>query len=160
MLTKLGGKPGAGQRKLKPQGTVKALRKAFPRDCSNKIGEVDSLNGSGSDDGSPVAAVTRFGATSVKGRNQVGGRSVSFRVSCEINKKNMSREAYLSLKKEERQAQSAAARANIEAKRCNPKVSRMYGVLGLDSCAPPDSDGNNVYEAKSTNNDYKSDFMK
>jgi hypothetical protein len=102
----------------------------------------------------------RFGLTSGDGKNQVGGRSASFRVSCEVNKKNMSREEYLSLKKAERLAQSAAARANIAAKRCNPKVSRMYGVLGLDSCSPPDADGNNIYEAKSSNNDYKSKWMK
>jgi hypothetical protein len=149
LLTKLG-KSAAG-RKLKPQGT--AQRKPLLHD------RVDSLNGSGSDDGSP-AAVTRFGAGAAKGRTLAGGRAKSFRVSCEVNKKNMSREAYVALKKEERLAQSAAARANIAAKRCNPKVSRMYGVLGLDSCSPPDADGNNTYEAKSSHNDYKSDFMK
>jgi hypothetical protein len=39
----------------------------------------------------------------------------------------------LKLKSEERKAQSKAARKQIALKNENPHVSKMYGVLGLDS---------------------------
>jgi hypothetical protein len=67
---------------------------------------------------------------------------MSFRTSCEANKKNMSREEYVSLKKAERLAQSAAARADIAKKRGKPTASRIYGVLGLDQSTPEDGEGN------------------
>ena len=64
------------------------------------------MNGSGSDNEgrSPGESGQRFGTADGKGKNQTGGRSMSFRVSCEVNKKNMSREEYVSLKKAERLA--------------------------------------------------------
>tara|TARA_B110000285_G_scaffold234314_1_gene310812 strand:+ start:2211 stop:2531 length:321 start_codon:yes stop_codon:yes gene_type:complete len=68
-----------------------------------------------------------------------------------MDKKNMSREEYVARKKAERQAQSAAARADIAKKRLHPKTSRIYGVLGLDPCSPEDAEGGMAYEAKNSN---------
>jgi hypothetical protein len=117
-------------------------------------GEGGSSEGSGGSDNdgrSPRESAQRFGLGAGKGRRQTGARAMSFKASCEVNKNKMSREEYLSLKKVERLAQSAAARASIEQRKCNPKVSKMYGVLGLDPSSPPEAEGNNIYEAKSAN---------
>lgn len=152
VFAKPGKKPDG--RKPKLTGGLKALRKPARVGMKATGAEGGSLNGSGgSDDGarSPGESGQRFGTAAAKGRRHNGARAMSFKVSCEVNKKNMSREEYLYLKKAERLAQSAAARADIAAKRCNPKVSKMYGVLGLDPSSPPDAEGNS-YEANSNIN--------
>lgn len=136
-------------------GGPKALRKTVLASIKAAAAEGGSVDGSGGSDDegrSPGESGNRFGAGTAKGKRHAGARAMSFKVSCEVNKKSMSREEYLSLKKVERLAQSAAARADIAAKRCNPKVSKMYGVLGLDPSSPPEAGADGVYEVSSNIN--------